>query len=221
MLALQRAAIRACPLARRTNMKTLPSILLKPVACLLITIPAWAGPPLICKTFDIGSAKSLPWKAGPDWQGAEPAYNLANLPDETLSLLTPGTPMRVRMETLRRAGIYSAKDARLAGEITGRLMARALDAEASGTPDPLAWFDAGYFVETIRQATFVYRYSMLNPAERASWQLRGDTQRLDGYPWVRKAIRLGGVDMDYALSLIAEFRREDLRPGGAVTISKH
>jgi hypothetical protein len=53
---------------------------------------------------------------------------------------------------------------------------------------------------------------MLNPAERAAWQLRGDTPRLDGYPWVRKAIRLGGAGMDYAVSLITEFRREDLKP---------
>jgi hypothetical protein len=192
-------------------MKTLTSILLKPVACLLITIPAWAGPPLVCRQFDIGSAKSLPWKAGPDWHGADPAYNVANLGDETLSLLTPGTPVRVRMETLRRASIYSAKDARLAGELTGRLMARALDAEANGKPAPLAWFDAGYFVETIRQATFVYRYNMLDPTERVAWQLRGDAPRLDGYPWVEKAIRLGGVDMDYALSLMTEFRLEDLK----------
>ena len=110
-------------------MKTLSSILLKPVACLLITIPALAGPPLICQKFDIGSAKSLPWKAAPDWHGADPAYNLANLPDETLSLLTPAAPVRLRMETLRRAGIYSAKDAGLAGEITSRLLARAPPAE--------------------------------------------------------------------------------------------
>src|SRR5580692_8381865 len=147
-------------------MKTLPSTLLKPVAFLLMTIPALAGPPLICRQFDIGSARSLPWKAGPDWHGADPAYNLANLGDETLSLLTPGTPVRVRMETLRRAGIYSAKDSKLAGELTSRLLARALDAEA----DPLAWFDAGYFVETIRQATFIYRYNMLDSTERAAWQ---------------------------------------------------
>ncbi len=64
-------------------MKTLPSILL-----MLITIPAWAGPPLICQRFDIGSARSLSWKAGPDWHGADPSYNLANLTNETLSIDT-------------------------------------------------------------------------------------------------------------------------------------
>jgi hypothetical protein len=186
-----------------------PSSILLMSTALFIAIPAWAGPPLICQQFEIGSAKSLPWKGGADWQGADPSYNLANLGDDTLALLTPGAPVKVRMETLRRAGIYSAKDARLAGELTSRLLARALDTEAAGKADPLAWFDAGYFVETIRQAGFMYRY--LDPADRTSWQLRGDNPRLDGYPWVQKAIRLGGADMDYALSLMSEFRGEDLR----------
>jgi hypothetical protein len=95
---------------------------------LLTSIPAWAGPPLICQKFEIGSAKSLPWKAGPDWNGADPSYNLASLGNDTLSLLTAGTPVSVRMETLRRAGIYSAKDSRLGADLTSRLMARALDA---------------------------------------------------------------------------------------------
>ena len=195
------------------------SILLMPAA-LLIAIPAWAGPPLICQQFEIGSAKSLPWKGGADWAGVDPSYNLANLGDDTLALLTPAMPVKVRMETLRRAGIYSAKDARLAGELTGRLLARALDTEAAGKPDPFAWFDAGYFVETIRQATFIYRFNMLNPTERAAWQLRGDTARLDGYPWVQKAIRLGGVGMDYAISLITEYRAEDLKSAGNLAASR-
>jgi len=180
-----------------------------------MSIPAWAGPPLICQQFETGLVKSLPWQGGPDWHGVDPAYNLANLSDDTLSLLTSATPVKARMETLRRAGIYSTKNARLADELIARLLARALDAEANGKTDPLAWFDAGYFVETIRQATFVYRYNMLNPAERAAWQIRGETPRLDGYPWVQKAIRMGGTGMDYALSLITEFRREDLK-----TVSK-
>jgi hypothetical protein len=195
-----------------------PSSILLMSAALLIAIPAWAGPPLICQQFEIGSAKSLPWKGGADWAGVDPSYNLANLGDDTLALLTPATPVKVRMETLRRAGIYSTKDARLAGELTGRLLARALDAEAAGKPDPFAWFDAGYFVETIRQAAFMYQY--LDPADRASWQLRGDTPRLEGYPWVQKAIRLGGTGMDYALSLITEYRAADLKSSGSLAVSK-
>ena len=135
-------------------MRTLPLVLL-PAAALLMTIPAWAGPPLICQQFETGSAKSLPWKSGPDWRGLDPSYNTVTLADDTLSALTPSTPIRARMETLRRAAIYATKDARSADALTGRLLARALDSEANGKSDPLAWFDAGYFVETIRQATFV------------------------------------------------------------------
>jgi hypothetical protein len=56
---------------------------------------------------------------------------------------------------------------------------------------PLAWFDAGYF-----------------------------TPRLDGNPWVQKAIRLGGIDMEYALSLMTEFRLADLKPAGAVIVAR-
>jgi hypothetical protein len=184
-------------------------MLLISATLLMISIPAWAGPPLICQKFEIGSAKSLPWKAGPDWNGSNPSYNLANLGNDTLSLLTPGTPVNVRMETLRRSGIYSAKDGRIASDLTSRLMARALDAEAAGKPNALAWFDAGYFVETLRQAAFMFQY--LDPADRASWQLRGDAPQLDGYAWVQKAIRLGGSGMDHALSLITGYRAEDLK----------
>lgn len=200
-------------------MKALRSILL-PAAALWIAFPALAGPPLICQQFEIGSAKSLPWTRGSDWHGADPSYNLANLTRDTLALLAPATLVKVRMETLRRAAIYSSKDARLAADLENRLLARVVDSEAIGKADALAWFDAGYFAETIRQATFVYRYNMLNESERAAWQLRGDSPRMDGYPWVEKAIRMGGVSMEYALSLMNEFRQEDLKAETALAAKR-
>jgi|SRR5579862_457328 len=176
-------------------------------AAVLITAAcAWAGPPLICRDFEIGNAKSLPWKNGTDWHGADPKYDVSHLTEDTLALLTPSTPIRVRMETMRRAAIYATQDAGLADEIASRLLARAV-----GTADSLALFDAGYFVETLRQATFVYRYNMLSPAERTAWKIRGDQASMDGYPWVQKAIQMGGKDMDYAAGLMTEFRNEDLR----------
>ena len=200
-------------------MKALHSIVLS-TAALAIALPAFGGPPLICQQFDIGSVKSLPWTAGSDWHGADASYNLGNLSRDTLSLLTPATPVKVRMETLRRAAIYSAKDAHLSTDLENRLLARVLDAEVNGKSDALAWFDAGYFAETIRQATFIYRYNMLSAAERSSWQLRGESPRIDGYPWVQKAIRMGGVSMDYALSLMTEFRQEDLKAEAAVAAKR-
>jgi hypothetical protein len=177
---------------------------------LLTAVQAWAGPPLICHPIDIGNAKSLPWANNRSWEGADPSYNLSRLTGDTLALLAPDTPIQVRMETLRRAAIYAAKEARLADELTARLLARTLDAEAAGKSDPIAWFDAGYFVETVRQATFVYKYDMLSPVDRAAWKLRGETPGLDGYAWVQKAIRLGGKNMDRIAALMVEYRKADI-----------
>jgi len=180
-------------------------------AVLLSAVPVWAGPPLICHPIDIGDAKSLPWVDTKEWQGTDPTYNVAKLTGDTLALLSPGTPTKVRMETMRRAAIYASKDARLADELTARLLARTLDTEAAGKPDPNAWFDAGYFVETLRQATFIYRYNMLTPAERTAWRLRKGPSAMDGYPWVQKAIRMGGKDMAPTIALMEEYRAADLR----------
>jgi len=179
--------------------------------CLLAALPAWAGPPLICSNFQIGTAKSLPWKSTNGWNGVDSSYDTTRLIADTLALLAPSTPIKVRMETMRRAAIYSSRQQGLAGELTARLMARTLDAEAAGDRQPQAWFDAGYFVESLRQATFIYRYDMLSPAERKQWVLRGDKPGLDGYAWVRKAIQLGGKDMEPALRLMEGYREADLR----------
>ena len=192
------------------SMKTIIRSLLA-TGVVLLAGNLWAGPPLICHEVEIGGARSLPWKSGPNWNGADPAYKVANLSRDTLALLTPATPVNVRMETLRRAAIYAASEPRRAEELTSRLLARTLDAEASGKADALAWFDAGYFVETLRQATFVYRYDMLSAKEKAEWKLRGEGASLDGYAWVQKAIRLGGKDMERAASLMVEYRNADLQ----------
>jgi hypothetical protein len=52
---------------------------------------------------------------------------------------------------------------------------------------------------------------MLSAAERAAWQIRGDQPAFDGYPWVQKAIQLGGKDMSFAAALMTEFRNADLQ----------
>jgi len=187
----------------------LPAVTVLLSALLLTSVPAWAGPPLICQPIDIGSAKSLPWKSATGWQGVDPSYDVARLSDDTLALLTPGAPVPVRRETLRRAALYAATEAGLAEQLVARLAARALDAEAAGKPDPLAWFDAGYFAETLRQAAFVYRFEMLTPEQQAAWIIRDDAAWLDGYSWVEKAIRMGGKDMKQALPLIEAYRKAD------------
>jgi hypothetical protein len=171
----------------------------------------FAGPPLICHPVDIGSAKSLPWKIQANWNGADPNYNVKGLAADTLAILTPSAPLSVRMETLRRAAIYSAKSDVIAEDLTSRLVARIADSEAAGKPDPNLWFDAGYFVEGLRQIGFIYRYNMLSAAERTEWKIRGDSSALDGKPWIEKAIRLGGKGMEIALAKIDEYRQADLK----------
>jgi hypothetical protein len=159
---------------------------------LLIAAPAWAGPPLICHANDIGSARSLPWLATAGWNGADPAYDVSHLSDDTLALLTPGAPLQVRMETIRRAAIYASRRSGLSDELTIRLLGRALDAQTAERADPSAWFDAGYFVETVRDGARIY------PALHA--------QDLDGLSWIRIAARMGGSDMQPAIAMVERAR---------------
>jgi hypothetical protein len=112
--------------------------------------PALAGPPLICHPIDIGNARSLPWNTqNPGWNGMLPDYNVSHLVQDTLTLLQPDTPVQVRMETLRRAAIYSSRNPALANALLARLMQRTRQAQ---TP---ALFDAGYFAEAVNEAARV------------------------------------------------------------------
>src|SRR6267154_995478 len=120
-------------------------------ALLCLATVSQAGPPLICHTIEIGQAKSLPWISH-SWNlsGGE-NYDTKNLVRDTLEILAPGTPVLVRMETLRRATLYARKDPVAAKELLARILARATDAESSGHSDALAWFDVGYLAETYKQ----------------------------------------------------------------------
>ena len=190
------------------------------ILLVLSTAAAIAGPPLICHPVDIGNAKSQPWKDdGKNWNGAVPHYNIDKLASDTLAILTPAAPLAVRMETLRRAAIYAAKSDTAAEKLTARLVARIADAEAAGKPDSNLWFDAGYFVEGLRQIGFVYKYNMLSQAERAEWKVRGEAPGLDGKPWIERAIRLGGKGMEVALAKIDEYRQADLKASKVVVSS--
>jgi len=163
------------------------------LAVLALATPALAGPPLICHPFDIGSAKSLPW-TGSSWNlSGNEGYDTANLVRDTLALLNSDTPVIVRMETLRRATLYARKDPRAGKELLTRLHARAT---AAGTtmPNALAWFDAGYLIETYGQ----WFTQDQNPANG-----------IDGYGLIKKALALrsqiaGGDDaeMEFAAALI-------------------
>jgi hypothetical protein len=155
---------------------------------ILLAGSAFAGLPLICHPIEIGNAKSLPWKGGADgWEGADRSYDRSRLATDTLALLTPGTPVAVRMETMRRAAIYAREDPRIGADILLRLTAIVLD---GGAADSMAWFDAGYFAETLRQ--------MARTQEKDTAGMRR------GSAWVRHAIRLGGKGMEDGLARTAD-----------------
>src|SRR5882672_3899519 len=91
-------------------------LLLALAAAIFVARPALAGPPLICFPFEIGTAKSLPIGTG-GWHAIDNRYDTSHLVDDTLALLTPKTSIVTRMETLRRATLYAAKDPRIAATL--------------------------------------------------------------------------------------------------------
>ncbi len=186
------------------------SVMLTALALTLTLIrPALAGPVLICKTYEIGNAKSLPW-GGSEWRSVKSDYDINRLVDDTLALLTPDTPVLVRMETLRRATIYAVwsrydrevnytkRNDNAAQELFSRLVSSGKQAafqSANKKPDPLRMFDAGFFVESWKQA-----------------QADGGKKPVDfdGYALVKRAIELRGNDpeMEFAAALITSIRSD-------------
>ncbi len=167
-----------------------------------------AGPPLTCHPFDIGNAKSLPWSSNLGDMKGRPDYDVSRLVQDTLALLTPDTPIIVRMETLRRAALYSQRDPGIARELIARFKARASDSDANAKPDALAWFDLGYLAETIKQANMTWRKvaadkwdPVINPSAATG---------VDGYAAVLKAIKLRGEnpEMEFAAALITMYPRQ-------------
>ena len=174
-------------------------------AVLCLATVAHAGPPLICHTIEIGQARSLPWISH-NWNlsGGE-NYDTKNLVRDTLEILAPGTPVLVRMETLRRATLYARKDPVAAKELLARLHARATAAESSGHPDALAWFDIGYLAETYRQWLGQNLPHMTDGMRMDPNPASG----VDGYAMVKKALALRGStlhgddpQMEFAAALI-------------------
>lgn len=153
---------------------------------------ALAGPPLICHSFDIGNAKSLPWISH-DWKltGAE-SYNVNNLVSDTTSILDSDSTVLVHMETLRRAVLYAQKDPVIAKRLLLKLIARSDAASPYTASGALATFDTGYFAATLDQVHWINK-DFPNPA-----------QGLDAYALVKKAIHFHGDDaqMHFAAALI-------------------
>jgi len=174
-------------------------------ALLCLATVAQAGPPLICHTIEIGQAKSLPWISH-NWNlsGGE-NYDTKNLVRDTLEILATGTPVLVRMETLRRATLYARKDPVAAKELLARLHARATAAESSGHSDALAWFDVGYLAETYKQWLGQNLPHMTDGMRMDPNPAAG----VDGYAMVKKALAMRAAalhaddpQMEFAAALI-------------------
>jgi Tfp pilus assembly protein PilV len=158
-----------------------------------------AGTPLICHPYHIGAAKSLPGSDG-DWKGVNPAYDRTHLVRDTLALLTPDTPIIVRMETLRRAALYAtagmrgwattsgftAEDRANTSALLEQLRARTKSAPTAAAR-ALALFDACFFTETLRHT--------------------GVDRSLNGYDLIVQARELRGNDPDieFALALASSW----------------
>jgi len=157
--------------------------------------PALAGPPLVCFPFDIGTATSLPWNSSSgSYKGMRSDYDLERLNRDTIALLTPSTPVLVRMETLRRAALYASANERTARGLLDSLLARAKASTDSKTS--LAEFDLGYLIETYRQ---------LEPIAPFAGAIVKD---IDGYGMVSRSLdaRHGDPAIAFAAALITSGR---------------
>lgn len=165
--------------------------------------PVLAGPPLLCHPYDIGTALSLPWQ-GHEWWPGRADYQVANLVAETQALLTPSTPVIVRMETLRRATIYATRDRAVAAQLLATVTERARSLERDGRPDALAWLDAAYVTEALREVSELSMMTKSTPFDAAVRAVAGLTTGADGYEMILKslALRPGEASIEFAAALI-------------------
>ena len=173
------------------------------IIALFASNDVFAGPPLICHPYEIGSAKSLPTPQ--DNLGFIDSYDRKKLVPDVLALLIPDAPVIVRMETLRRAaiyatgnlrkwkhsggGAYTAEDKELAFALLQKLRERSTAAAA--TDRALALFDLGFYAETLRQTD-------IDPA-------------LSGYDLLLKAreLRNNDPEIEFALALASARPKRD------------
>ena len=156
---------------------------------LLMALPGFAeaGPPLICHPFQTAGSELLQWGRGPGWNTPDAGYEVHRLTEDTLRLLRTDAPVLTRMENMRRAVIYATRDVRVAEQLLAAVVARATTSDASRD----AAFDAGYLIESYKQATHLFGRPMTAQ---------------DGYAMVRRAIHMGAPvpEMEFAAALMTQ-----------------
>jgi hypothetical protein len=182
------------------------------VMMLACASPALAGPPLICHPFDTAGGALLEWGDGSGWNLPHPSYDVKKLPAEVARLLDADSPVLTRMENLRRATIYAMKDPQVAHQLLTVVMGRAMTPRSNAQ----AWFDAGYLIESYKQATHMRGHLRqgYGAQERGSlwsidkaWTATDETLKVDGYGFVKKAIAMAGApnaEMEFAASLMTQ-----------------
>jgi hypothetical protein len=163
--------------------------------------PAFAGPPLICHPFETKGGALLPWgstSADTRWNAPLGSYKVANLTADVIKLLDADAPVITRMENMRRATIYASKDPAIARELLDAVMSRAQPTRTGGAQ---ALFDAGYLIESYRQA------ESIRDNRGPEWAAVDATIKTGGYAFVQKAIAMTGApnaEMEFAASLMTQ-----------------
>ena len=180
-------------------MTTLKSSLVAFAAVLFIASPALAGPPLICHPFETAGGKLLAWGTGSGWNTPDQSYDIKKLVADTNAVLTADSPILTRMENMRRATIYAMRDPQVAQALLKSVTTRALGTSTDG----LAWFDAGYLIESYKQAVAIRQK---DNAEFRAWAEVDETIKIDGYNWVKKAMAMTtpSAEMEFAASLMTQ-----------------
>jgi hypothetical protein len=180
-------------------MTTLIRSLVTIAAVVLFATPALAGPPLICHPFQVESGKLIAWGTGSGWNTPDRSYDITRLVADTTAVLTPDAPIITRMENMRRATIYAMRDPVIANELLKAVTARAL----ATTRDGSAWFDAGYLIESYKQAAYLREDRR---PELHAWAAVEETIKVDGYNWVKKAMAMSApsAEMEFAASLMTQ-----------------
>lgn len=92
-------------------------------ASVLVSRPAFAGPPLLCFPFDIGSARTIPMGTA-GWRDRSVVRRHASRRRHAGDPRS-GHAVAVRMETLRRATVYASTNPRIANALLNALRERA------------------------------------------------------------------------------------------------
>jgi hypothetical protein len=180
-------------------MTTITRSLIALAVVALFATPALAGPPLICFPFQTDGGKLIAWGTGSGWNTPDRSYDIKKLIADTDAVLTADAPVLTRMENMRRATIYAMRDPQIAQELLKTVMARAL----ATTSDSRAWFDAGYLIESYKQAGHLRED---RKPELHAWAAVDETLRIDGYNWVKKAMSMTtpSAELEFAASLMTQ-----------------